>query len=77
MVYRSKSSGLASRSTGCCPIHQAQLLTYMGLTELLSGLLANFRETVLKNGLRRLNLHSNSLSLRLPVTFTPPTGASG
>jgi GxxExxY protein len=59
------------------PIHQAQLLTYMRLTELPSGLLVNFRETVLKNGLRRLNLHSNSLSLRLPVTFPPPTGASG
>jgi GxxExxY protein len=38
------------------PIHQAQLLTYLRLTRLQTGLLVNFRETVLKNGLRRLTL---------------------
>jgi GxxExxY protein len=38
------------------PIHQAQLLTYLRLTTLQTGLLVNFRQTVLKNGLRRLTL---------------------
>ncbi len=36
------------------PIHQAQLLTYLRLSKLRIGLLVNFRETVLKHGLRRL-----------------------
>jgi GxxExxY protein len=38
------------------PIHQAQLITYLRLTGLPIGLLVNFRETVLKNGLRRVIL---------------------
>lgn len=38
------------------PIHQAQLLTYLRLTGIRTGLLVNFRETVLQNGLRRLSL---------------------
>jgi GxxExxY protein len=38
------------------PIHKAQLLTYLRLTKLGTGLLVNFRETVLKHGLRRLIL---------------------
>ena len=38
------------------PIHHAQLLTYLRLTELPTGLLVNFREAVLKDGLRRLTL---------------------
>ena len=40
------------------PIHEAQLLTYMRLTEVKVGLLMNFNEIVLKNGIRRkvLNL---------------------
>jgi GxxExxY protein len=38
------------------PIHRAQLLTYLRLTNLRTGLLVNFRETVLKNGLRRMSL---------------------
>jgi GxxExxY protein len=48
------------------PIHQAQLLTYLRLTNLQTGLLVNFRETVLKNGLRRL-----TLSKKLPVSPSP------
>ena len=36
------------------PIDKAQLLTYLRLTGLPIGLLVNFRETMLKNGLRRL-----------------------
>ena len=54
------------------PIHQAQLLTYMRLTKLPTGLLVNFRETILKNGLRRLTLPPTSPSPRLPVPFIPP-----
>jgi GxxExxY protein len=40
------------------PIHGAQLLTYLRLSGLQVGLLMNFNEVVLKNGIRRkvLNL---------------------
>ncbi len=36
------------------PIHQAQLLTYLKLANLHVGLLINFNESVLKNGIRRI-----------------------
>ena len=36
------------------PIHQAQLLTYLKLANLHVGLLINFNEVVLKNGIRRI-----------------------
>src|SRR5438270_742054 len=36
------------------PIHTAQLLTYLKLTELPVGLLVNFNVGILKDGLRRL-----------------------
>ena len=49
------------------PIHKAQLLTYLRLTRLQTGLLVNFHETVLKNGLRRLvSLASSRLPVNLP-----------
>jgi len=35
------------------PIHEAQLLTYMRLKQVRWGLLLNFNEVVLKNGIRR------------------------
>ena len=35
------------------PIHEAQLLTYMKLRRVRLGLLMNFNEVVLKNGIRR------------------------
>jgi GxxExxY protein len=35
------------------PIHEAQLLTYMRLADLKVGLLMNFNEVILKNGIRR------------------------
>jgi GxxExxY protein len=35
------------------PIHEAQLLTYMRLRRVPLGLLINFNEIVLKNGIRR------------------------
>jgi len=37
-------------------IHQAQLLTYMKLTQMKTGLLINFNESILKNGIKRFVL---------------------
>lgn len=37
------------------PIHEAQLITYLVLTGRQAGLLMNFNEILLKNGLRRLD----------------------
>ena len=36
-----------------CPVHLAQILTYMRLSNTGIGLLINFNVTVLKNGIRR------------------------
>jgi GxxExxY protein len=36
------------------PIHQAQVMTYLKLTNIPVGLLVNFHESMLRNGLRRL-----------------------
>jgi GxxExxY protein len=38
------------------PVHEAQLLTYMKLANLDTGLLINFNVPVLKNGLKRMKL---------------------
>jgi GxxExxY protein len=38
------------------PVHEAQLLTYMRLTNIKTGLLINFNEYLLKQGLKRLVL---------------------
>lgn len=38
------------------PIHQAQLLSYMRLLGVRTGLLMNFRAPVLKEGLKRMRL---------------------
>jgi GxxExxY protein len=38
------------------PIHEAQLLTYMKLSGIRTGLLINFNVTILKEGLRRMVL---------------------
>ena len=38
------------------PVHEAQLLTYLKLMELRTGLLLNFNTMVLKDGIRRLML---------------------
>ena len=35
------------------PIHQAQILTYMRLSEISVGLLINFNVTKLQNGIKR------------------------
>ena len=38
------------------PIHEAQLLTYMKLSGIKVGLLMNFNEIVLKDGIKRFVL---------------------
>jgi GxxExxY protein len=38
------------------PVHESQLLTYMKLSSISTGLLINFNMTVLKDGIRRLVL---------------------
>jgi len=38
---------------GFAPVHEAQILTYMKLSNIKVGLLINFNVTVLKNGLKR------------------------
>lgn len=38
------------------PIHEAQLLTYMKLANIKIGLLMNFNEKILKNGIKRFVL---------------------
>jgi GxxExxY protein len=39
---------------GFLPVHQAQLLTYMKLAEIESGLLINFNVALLKDGIKRM-----------------------
>ena len=48
------------------PVHAAQLLTYLKLTGLTSGLLLNFNEMTLKQGIQRV---SNSLR---PSAYSAP-----
>ncbi|HLK47288.1 MAG TPA: GxxExxY protein [Bryobacteraceae bacterium] len=52
---------------GLCPIHEAQLLTYLKLAEKPVGLLINFNVPILKQGLKRIvnNFCEVSASLRL------------
>jgi GxxExxY protein len=38
------------------PVHEAQMLTYMKLSGIRTGLLLNFNSAVLKDGIRRLML---------------------
>jgi GxxExxY protein len=38
------------------PIHEAQMLTYLKLSGVRTGLLLNFNNAVLKDGLRRISL---------------------
>jgi len=42
-----------------CPVHEAQILTYMKFAQKRIGLLLNFNVTVLKDGIRRYILSSN------------------
>ena len=43
------------------PVHEAQLLSYMKLLQAPVGLLINFHEPLLKEGIRRLTLKTASL----------------
>lgn len=52
------------------PIHSAQLLTYLKLSGKKVGLLINFNETVLKNGLKRVANRTLEASERLPSVFS-------
>jgi GxxExxY protein len=38
------------------PIHEAQVITYLKLTGISTGLLLNFNSVILKHGIRRLML---------------------
>ena len=58
------------------PVHAAQVLTYLRITGLETGLLVNFNTELIRNGLRRLSRTPNSRSRnspspRLPVKSRP------
>ena len=38
------------------PVHQAQLMTYLKITNIRLGLLINFNTSILKNGIKRVIL---------------------
>ena len=42
--------------SGIAPIHEAQLLSYLKMSDYTRGLLINFNVTMLKDGLRRMRL---------------------
>jgi GxxExxY protein len=44
------------------PVHEAQLLTYLKLTGVRTGLLVNFNTAALRQGLRRLTLKKTNPS---------------
>jgi len=50
------------------PIHEAQVITYMRLSGIPTGLLLNFNSVVLKEGIRRLMLTGRSGPLNLTVS---------
>lgn len=41
-------------NTGLAPVHYKQLLTYLKIADIKIGLLINFNEALLKNGLKRV-----------------------
>lgn len=54
------------------PVHEAQLLTYLRLTNIRVGLLMNFNVPVLKDGIKRMvNGLVKTLCLRVSVMKTP------
>jgi GxxExxY protein len=59
------------------PIHSAQLLTYLKLSGKKLGLLINFNETALKNGLKRLAGPALRASEMPPSVFSATSVLSG
>ena len=53
------------------PIHEAQLLTYMKLTQCSLGLLINFNERTLKQGIRRKVMNFNEQDNPLRTSASP------
>jgi GxxExxY protein len=49
------------------PVHTAQLLTYLRLTGLTSGLLLNFNEVTLKQGIQRVSNSLRSSAFSAPL----------
>jgi GxxExxY protein len=59
------------------PVHSAQLLTYLRLSDKRVGLLINFNMAVLKNGIKRVvNGYQDSSSLRLPQRLSASASKS-
>ncbi len=52
------------------PIHEAQVITYMRLSGIPTGLLLNFNSVVLKHGIRRLMLPSRTEARDLTVSLS-------
>jgi len=56
------------------PVHEAQLLTYLRLSGIRTGLLINFGAAVLREGIRRMSLREAPESIspppRLPANLT-------
>ena len=54
VASRSYPPGVRGGRVMLLPIHEAQVITYLRLSQLPVGLLVNFNVTALRNGLRRL-----------------------
>src|SRR3990170_1156419 len=66
-VHKILGPGLLKSVESVLPVHEAQLLTYLRLTGRQVGLLINFNETMLKNGIHRkvLNAHDSDVESAL------------
>ena len=54
------------------PVFDAQVLTYLKLTNIRLGMLINFNSPVLKRGIKRLDYLGGSLSARITAPFFVP-----